>query len=66
MRDTERQTERQTETQAEGEAGSTQGARHGPPSGSSRLSPGLKADAKPLSHLGCPRVGILKLKLMYY
>ena len=50
--DTER--EREAETQAEGEAGSMQGARRGTRSRVSRIMPGPKAGAKPLSHPGIP------------
>ena len=46
--------EREAETQEEGEAGSMPGAQHGTRSWDSRLRPGPKAGAKPLSHPGIP------------
>ena len=64
MSDTER--EREAETQAEGETGSMQGAR--PDAGHNPGFPGsyprLKADAKPLSHPGCPVSDLLIKKLI--
>ena len=50
----ERHRERDAETQAEGEAGSMQGSRCGIQSWDSRIMPGLKAGAKPLSNPGIP------------
>ena len=49
-----RDTEREAETQAEEEAGSMQEPNMGLDPGSPGSRPGLKADTKPLSHLGCP------------
>ena len=50
----DRHREREAETQEEGEAGSMRGARCGTRSRDSRIGPGPKADAKPLSHPGIP------------
>ena len=52
--------EREAETQAEGEAGSMQGAKRGTLSRVSRITPGAEGGAKPLSHLGCPLIIVLK------
>ena len=49
-----RDTEREAETKAEGEAGSMHEARCGTRSRDPRITPGWKAGAKPLSHLGIP------------
>ena len=49
-----RDTEREAETQTEGEAGSMWGVRRGTRSWVSRITPGLKAGAQPLSHTGVP------------
>uniref|UniRef100_A0A8P0NCF5 Pleckstrin homology like domain family B member 2 n=1 Tax=Canis lupus familiaris TaxID=9615 RepID=A0A8P0NCF5_CANLF len=57
MRDRER--EREAETQAEGEAGSMQGAPHGTGSQVSRITPGRKAGAPPLSPPGIPLIAFL-------
>ena len=54
MRDTD--TQREAKTQAEGEAGSMQGARHGTRPRVSRIRPWAEGGAKPLSHLGCPKI----------
>ena len=54
-----RDTEKEAETQAEGEAGSMLGARCGTRSQDSRISPGPKAGAKPLSHPGIPKTHYL-------
>ena len=51
--------EREAETQEEGEAGSMPGARRGTRSQDSRIGPGPKAGAKPLSHLGIPCKSLL-------
>ena len=58
MRDTHthREREREAETQAEGELGSMQGARCGTRSRGSRVTPWAAGSAKPLSHLGCPKM----------
>ena len=67
MRDTEREREREkeAETQAEGEAGSMQGAQCGTRSPDSRIIPWAEGGAKPLSHLGCPTHGFLKVEMVY-
>ena len=53
-----RDTGREAETQAEGEAGSmSREPDVGLDPGTLGSCPGLKADAKPLSHLGSPRGG---------
>ena len=51
-----RETERKAKTQVEEEAGSMQGAQRGTRSWVSRIMPWAESSAKPLSHLGCPRV----------
>ena len=56
--------EREAETQAEGEAGSMQGARCRTPSRDSRITPWAEGGAKPLSHLGCPVMCILCVKIL--
>ena len=50
----ERERNREAETQAEGKAGFMQGARCGTQFPDFRITPGLKAGAKPLSHPGIP------------
>ena len=57
MRDREREG-RQAETQEEGEAGSMQGDRRGTRSQVSRIRPWTEGGTKPLSHQGCPVLGI--------
>ena len=52
---------RETETKAEGEAGSMQGAQCGTPSRVSSITPWAEGGAKPLSHPGCPDLGIFKI-----
>ena len=48
----------EAETRAEGEAGSMQGAQCGTRSRVSRITPWAEGGAKPLSHPGCPRMGL--------
>ena len=60
-----RDTQREAETQAEGEAGLIQGAGHGSRSQVSRITPRAKGGAKPLSHLGCPKLR-LSITILYY
>ena len=55
-----RDTEKVVDSQGEGEAGSMQGARCRTRSWDSRVTPWLKAGAKPLSHPGIPHFKILK------
>ena len=51
-------THTEAETQAEGEAGAIQGARRGTQSLVSRIRPWAEGSTKPLSHQGCPNLGI--------
>ena len=55
-----RDTQREAETQAEGEAGSMQGAGRGTRFRVSRITSWAEGGAKPLSHPGCPWLGVLK------